>query len=666
MGGTGTGVPVAEGSVVIGTDLSGVDKGLAVLRGKLTGFASGIAGALKSIVMAPSNLAASLAIPAKQIAIGLGVITGAFAFAGRSAVEAASSFNETMSKFNVVFGAQADATYEWAEQFASAANRGRGEIVALLATTQDFFVPMGLARDKAAEMSKVLVKLAVDIGSFANLSTEEAFTKLISGVAGETEAVRRLGIDISDATLKHYALSQGITQSWESVSFATKAILRLNKMMQDSTDAQGDAIRTADQWANAIRGLGGHLEDLKEAIGSQLIPILGPYLTKITDIVKATTAWIRENPAFVEGMFQIARAVAVVAGLAAGLATVLTSLVFVASPLGALFSGIAAIAADMGWLHVELDGIRESMSQFVEPVKAVGAAVVAKLKVEVSRLFLYVLDKVTAIGDWLERIITSLRPRLAGMTEQFGDMAVTAIAAVLPRLANLVGEALLKLATLAAELGNNVVVGLAMTLFKQLKRIPGLRDMMPTEDQMRGMLTAASDVLSEFQREQGVALTELNRRMNEAISNLAAQDLAQMFDNTGIADAIGDPLQALRDFGDGIRRSLGADTIAANAGLQEALGGLQGVLDGLGRSIGAPGETLSKIPTSWGAGGEAGKKGGADTFGIWGSQNLRELMGFAQRDPAKDQLREQQRTNALLTDILSATESQGGLTARYA
>lgn len=662
--GGGGGVPIAEGTVRIGTDLSGVDKGMASLRGKLSRFSFGVAGALKGAVMAPSNIASSLSVSAGKIALILGGIAGAFAMVAKESVSAASSFNETMSKFNVVFGAEAAATYEWAEQFASAANRGRAEIVSLLATTQDFFVPMGLARDKAAEMSKVLVKLATDIGSFANLSTEEAFTKLISGVAGETEAVRRLGIDISDATMKQYAFDQGITQSWDSVSFATKAILRMNKMLEDSTDAQGDAIRTADQWANATRGLAGHFEDLKETIGTQLIPMLEPYLAKIVQIVKASSEWIRQNPGFVAGMFEIGRALGVVAGIAAGVSGLLAGMAIAVSPLGLAFGFLYKVAHDLGLVRLNLEGLMDSVQPFMQPITDLGVAIWAKMKVEAKRFFLYILWHLEKLIDWGKTFFAGVLPQLSGVGETITDALVIGLAAIMPKAASMAIAALAQVLKWTLRAANELVAGVVMSLFKALRLLPGAARFLPTEAEMRAAMSLAVDLANPISDALVTGALAVPQAITDAIADMGISQVAAA-GQEAFAGILDHPEFLLHDLQAQLRSGLFGERIEAREGLEAAVGGLQSIVDSLGQAMPAPGDTLPRIPPEWGGEG-AGKKGPADTFGMWGSQGLSELMGFSQRNPAKDQLRETQRTNSLLTDILSATELQTAAPARYA
>ena len=68
----------------------------------------------------------------------------------------------------------------------------------------------GITNDKIVEMSESLVGLAGDMASFYNLDIATAFEKIRSGISGETEPLKQLGINMNVTNMEAYALSQGI------------------------------------------------------------------------------------------------------------------------------------------------------------------------------------------------------------------------------------------------------------------------------------------------------------------------------------------------------------------------------------------------------------------------------------------------------------------------
>lgn len=175
----------------------------------------------------------------------------------------------------------ADKAYEFAstatEQYGLselAAKQYAGTMMAMLNST-------GVAQDAAAEMSTTLAGLAGDLASFYNISTDEAFMKLRSAIAGETEPMRQLGINMTVAALHSYALSQGITKSWQSMTQAEQAMLRYNYIMSATSQQQGDFQRTVGSFANQWRLLTLNVQQFSAVVGQGLIAAVLPAIQAI-------------------------------------------------------------------------------------------------------------------------------------------------------------------------------------------------------------------------------------------------------------------------------------------------------------------------------------------------------------------------------------------------
>ena len=132
----------------------------------------------------------------------------------------------------------------------------------------------GLAGDKVVQMSTGIAGLAGDMASFYNLNPEEAFMKLRAGISGETEPLKQLGINMSVANLEAFALSQGITKTFNKMSQAEQMTLRYNYLMKATADAQGDFSRTSDTFANQQKLLNENWLRLTSTIATYLLPAL--------------------------------------------------------------------------------------------------------------------------------------------------------------------------------------------------------------------------------------------------------------------------------------------------------------------------------------------------------------------------------------------------------
>lgn len=206
------------------------------------------------------------------------VIEAAFAFAEGS-IELASSMEEVQNVVDVTFGAGADQINAWAKTTAQA--YGVGELAALkyAGTMGATLTGMGVGQSEIYGMSTALVQLAGDMASFYNLDTATAFQKIMSGMTGEMEPLKQLGIVMSAANLEAHALSMGIETAWTKMDAATQTQVRYNYLMQQTAAAQGDFTSTSGSYANQMRILEENIASLQLTLGEKLLPVMTDVVT---------------------------------------------------------------------------------------------------------------------------------------------------------------------------------------------------------------------------------------------------------------------------------------------------------------------------------------------------------------------------------------------------
>ena len=216
----------------------------------------------------------------------LGITLPLVAF-GAAAVKFASDAEEIQSKFEAVFKETAGDVEEWIASFSDSVKRNATDLKEYAATFQDTFVPLGFVREDAAELSKKLVELTIDLASFNNASEPETMKALQSAIVGNHETVRRFGVIINQAGLEQELFNMGITAGMEAATEAEKAQARLNLIIAGTADAQGDATKTAGSFANMMKGLKSQLKAVSEEIGNFLIPYIKDIVEKIQDWLQA-------------------------------------------------------------------------------------------------------------------------------------------------------------------------------------------------------------------------------------------------------------------------------------------------------------------------------------------------------------------------------------------
>lgn len=198
-------------------------------------------------------------------------IGGAITAMGRF-VKAASDAQEQASKFRVVFGEFAPDAEAFAQSITNTFGIAKSAMIQLLAGLQDTLVPLGFSREHASELSKSIAQLSMDVGSFNNVATGDVAQRFTSAIIGNHEAVRSLGISLTEASIKQEAYRLGLAESGDELSQTAKVLSRMKIIYDNTTDAQGDAIRTQKEFAAQLRSVQGRLTEVKEMIGRTLMP----------------------------------------------------------------------------------------------------------------------------------------------------------------------------------------------------------------------------------------------------------------------------------------------------------------------------------------------------------------------------------------------------------
>jgi len=203
------------------------------------------------------------------------------------AVKGASDLEESINKVDVVFGDASDAVLKWSEDSAEAMGQSRQQVLEAAGTFGNLFVSMGMTNEESADMSMSLDELASDLASFNNTSVDDALIALRSGLVGETEPLKRYGINMNEATLKTEALAMGLEWQGETLPPLIKSQAAYSLIMKQSTTAQGDFARTADGLANSTKIATASLKDLAAELGKDLIPMAKDLLGIIKPIIGA-------------------------------------------------------------------------------------------------------------------------------------------------------------------------------------------------------------------------------------------------------------------------------------------------------------------------------------------------------------------------------------------
>lgn len=147
-------------------------------------------------------------------------------------------------------------------------------------------VAMGFSQGKMTDMSINLTKLTADMASFYDVAQADVAEDLESIFTGQTRPLRTYGLDLTQATLKEWALNQGIEANFKTMTQAEKAMLRYQYVMANTAAAQGDFKRTQDSWHNQITMLRENFKALGAVVGGGLINAFKPFIKVLNAVLQ--------------------------------------------------------------------------------------------------------------------------------------------------------------------------------------------------------------------------------------------------------------------------------------------------------------------------------------------------------------------------------------------
>lgn len=378
--------------------------------------------------------------------VGVGAAGGALAF---KLAGDASDLNESINKVQVVFGDLGDAVISSMDGAAASMGMSKQAALEAAGTYGNLFAAMGIGAEENQKMSTGLVNLSADLASFNNMDPTQVLDALRSGLSGETEPLKRLGVNINQARLEAKAMEMGLWDGNDAIDAAAKAQATYALILEDTTLAQGDFARTSDGMANQQRIAAATFQDTLAALGQAALPIFESILPMLTGALQGVADWATDNgPAIQEtlaGVFSfIGDAIVFVAEnviplLAAAFSFLVEEVVPV---LAEAFRVIAedvlpVVAAAIGWIAEEIVPILVAAFTFV--VEWISAnwptisAIVEQVAGAVGTAFGVIAEVIGAVWPVIEAIASVLFPLVgaaAGVLLGAIDVAFKAIGGV--------------------------------------------------------------------------------------------------------------------------------------------------------------------------------------------------------------------------------------------
>ena len=203
----------------------------------------------------------------------------------RKAMDISSDLTEVQNVVDVTFGNMKKTMEDFAK--VSLSQYGMSALTAkdIASRYQAMGVAMGFSQKKMSGMSIELTKLAADMASFYNVEQKDVAKSLEAVFTGQTMPLRKYGIDLTQATLKQWALNNGLNANIKSMSAAEKMWLRYQYVMANSQQVMGDFARTSDSWHNQLVLLSGAFQTLGSIVGGSLINAFKPFIRALNSVM---------------------------------------------------------------------------------------------------------------------------------------------------------------------------------------------------------------------------------------------------------------------------------------------------------------------------------------------------------------------------------------------
>lgn len=302
-------------------------------------------------------------------------------------VEMASDLQEVQNVVDVTFGpAGSQKIEQWSKTTLDAFGLSELKAKQYSSTLGAMMASADITGDELETMAMKLTETTADFASFYNLDHDTAYQKIQSGLAGQVEPLRSLGISLTAANINASDFAESLGKTYDEMTESEKVMARYEYILQAGSNAMGDFARTSESFANQKNLWTSNLQEIGVAIGEKLIPRLAQGLETMNTFVKENTGLFSqlgdvlgtifgimmdgaENalPSVVAGLNNFSKFLKENSGAIENIGGIISKLV---SVFGMLISVIASLPPEMTVVLVLVAG---AIKLFIEGSKSVNA-----------------------------------------------------------------------------------------------------------------------------------------------------------------------------------------------------------------------------------------------------------------------------------------------------
>lgn len=244
---------------------------------------------------------------------------------GKTVIESYGELEQNLGGSEAVFGEYAETVQRAAEQSYKTLGASESEYLAAANKMGSLFQGSGVDVQRSMELTTQAIQRAADVASVMGVDTSAAMEAVTGAAKGNYTMMDNLGVKMDATTLKAYALSEGMSKTWEEMSNAEKAELAMQYFFEQTEKYAGNFENEArttisgsigmlqasvESW---VAGLGnseadigvltGNVIDSFETVVENVVPIVENVIQSAPQIYDSVMSAVEErSPELAQGL----------------------------------------------------------------------------------------------------------------------------------------------------------------------------------------------------------------------------------------------------------------------------------------------------------------------------------------------------------------------------
>lgn len=343
----------------------------AIIGANVKDFEKGIADAQKAIDSLQKNVEGRLnAVGASFEKVGKKamILTGILTAAGGAAFKMSADFQDAVGATDTIFDNASKSVKDWANSLPSYYGIAKKEALEYANVMGSMLVNIGgLTQEQAAEQASTLISLAGDLTAMFGGTTQDAIRALTGSLKGNNTMLDNYGLAVNDAMVKARAYELGLAAVGEELSLTARQGATLSLIFEQTGNVTGQAAREADGASGSMRAFEANVKNLATSLGSVLLPVITPIITRINEMLVSFQALPAETQ----------RNIVIFAGIAAAIGPVLLVIGKLASAIPLLLTGFKTVLGALPALKVAFTALTGPIGIIVAAIAAAAVAIIA-------------------------------------------------------------------------------------------------------------------------------------------------------------------------------------------------------------------------------------------------------------------------------------------------